>query len=83
MGATSKEILEGRCSPVSAIAWHSSKMGRVCTSPGSSEAIAATNAEDILFFSRFQLAEMLGHQVNIREPNSTVNKIVGCLVTDS
>jgi hypothetical protein len=83
IGATSKEILEGRCSPVSAIAWHSSKIGRVCTSPGSSEAIAATNAEDLLFFSRFQLSEMLGHHVNIREPNSTVNKIVGCLVTDS
>jgi len=83
IGATSKEILEGRCSPVSAIAWHSSKIGRVCTSPGSSEAIAATNAEDLLFFSRFQLAEMLGYHVNIREPNSTVNKIVGCLVTDS
>ena len=58
IGATSKEILEGRCSPVSAIAWHSSKIGRVCTSPGSSEAIAATNAEDVLFFSRFHLAEM-------------------------
>lgn len=26
---------------------------------------------------------MLCHHVNIREPNSTVNKIVGCLVTDS
>ena len=83
IGATSKEILEGRCSPVSAIAWHSSKIGRVCTSPGSSEAIAATNAEDVLFFSRFQLAEMLGHAVNIREPNSTVNKVTGCLVTES
>ena len=26
---------------------------------------------------------MLGYHVNIREPNSTANKIVGCLVTDS
>ena len=83
IGATSRSLLKGECTPVSIVAWNSSKIGRVCSSPGSSEAIAAANAEDLLYFCRFQISEMMGNEVNIRDPNTTVNKIDGCLVTDS
>lgn len=65
------------------MAWHSSKIARVCTSPGSSEAFAAVNAEDLLCFCRFQVAEMRGFPVNIRHPNEVVNSIKGCLISDS
>ncbi len=83
IGISTHKLLEGHCEPVSMMAWHSSKIDRMCTSPGSSEAYAAVNAEDLLCFCRFQVSEMLGFQVNIRNPNEVVNHIGGCLVTDS
>ncbi|CAL1160364.1 unnamed protein product [Cladocopium goreaui] len=55
----------------------------ICRSPGAAEAAAANNREDLLFFARFQLAEMMGARVNVRDINSVVNQINGCLVTDS
>lgn len=45
--------------------------------------MAAVNAEDLLFFARFQFVEMSGFPVNIRQVNHCVNQIRGCLVTDS
>ena len=83
IAAAPRSLLEGACDKVSFLAWHSSKISRVCSSPGASEAVAAVNAEDLMFFARFQLAEMLGHEVNIRRVNETVNQLPGCLVTDS
>lgn len=83
VGITPKSLLKGECTAVSIIAWHSSRITRVCTSPGSSEAFAAANAEDLIYYCRFQLAELLGHPLNIRNPNDLVNKIQGCLVMDS
>ena len=41
------------------------------------------NGEDLLFFARFQLAEMMGATVNVRDINGVVNQISGCLVTDA
>ena len=83
IGAAPKELLTGENVPVSFMLWQSTKIQRVCRSPGASEAAAAVNAEDLLFFARFQLSEMQGNSVKIRSVNSTVNKIVGCLVSDS
>ena len=54
IGLATEGLLHGECEPVSIMAWHSSKIARVCTSPGSSEAFAAVNAEDLLCFCRFQ-----------------------------
>ena len=81
IGASSKKLLDGECVPVSFMLWQSTKINRACRSPGASEAIAAVNAEDLLFFSRFQLSEMMGHPVKIREVNNNVNAVTGCLVT--
>ena len=83
IGAVSHELLQGHCVPVSFMSWHSSKITRVCRSPGASEAAAAVNAEDLLFFARFQLAEMLGFPVRVKSINETVNTVKGCVVTDN
>ena len=71
----------GNCVPVSLISWHSQKSERRCRSPETTEALAAVNGEDSSFYGRFQLAEMLGHPVDVRD--STVNKVMGTLMTDS
>lgn len=54
IGASTKNLLKGSCEVVSLLTWHASKISRVCRSPGASEAVAAVNAEDLLFFARFQ-----------------------------
>ena len=83
IGAASLDLLKGSCEAVSPISWNSSRIQRVCRSPGASETAAAVNAEDALFFARFQFSEMLGHTVRIRAVNESVNRIPGCLITDS
>ena len=83
MGVSSHGLSHGECMPVSFVAWHSQKIERKCRSPGAAEALAAVNGEDVLYYGRFQLAEMLGHEVDVRSINATVNQIAGSLVTDS
>ena len=83
VAAAPEGLLQGRCENISFLTWHSSKIGRICRSPGASEAIAAVNAEDLLFFARLQFVELLGHTIDIRQVNKSVNLIRGCLVTDS
>lgn len=83
VGISSKKMLEGACTPVTFISWHSQKIDRVCRSPGAAEAIAASNGEDCLFYARFQLGEMLGYPVDTRNVHYTVRRIEGCVVTDS
>ena len=45
--------------------------------------MAPVSAEDLLYFGRFQMSEMLGHHFRIQDPNPLVNRVPGCLVTDS
>ena len=83
IGASDLGLLKGQVEKVTLLAWHSSKITRVCRSPGASEAIAAVNAEDLLYFVRFQFQEMLGTKVNVRTLDRTVNLMPGCVITDS
>ena len=83
IGASSMELLNGGFESISPLVWNSSKIQRVCRSPGASEAAASVNAEDALFFCRFQFAEMLGRPIQIRQVNNAVNSITGCVITDS
>ncbi|CAE7454855.1 RE1 [Symbiodinium sp. CCMP2592] len=83
VGAASKEMLKGAIGHVSPIAWHSSRIDRACRSPGSSETQAAVNGEDVLFYIRYEWAEIMGREVNLRDPSRTVATVDGCLVTDS
>ena len=83
ISAAPKSLMSGQCVPVTLLSWQSSKIARVCSSPGASEAMAAVHGEDLLYFCRFQLGEMLGFPLKIQDPNPLVNRIPGCLVTDS
>ncbi|OLQ03384.1 hypothetical protein AK812_SmicGene13705 [Symbiodinium microadriaticum] len=44
---------------------------------------AAVNGEDVLYYIRYQWAEMMGYPVHLREPSRTVAMVDGCLITDS
>ena len=84
VGISSHRLRHGSCEPVTFVALHSQKIGRIFRSPGAAEAAAAeNNGEDLLFFATFQPAEMVGPQINVRNINSVVNQISGCLVIDS
>ena len=83
LGAASQRMSHGECVSVTLLSWHSQKIERRCRSPGAAEALAAVNGEDSLYYGRFQLAEMLGYSVNVKDIDNTVNKIMGTLVTDS
>ena len=81
MGPTS--VLQGNIGGITPISWHSSKIDRSCRSPGSAETQAAVNGEDGLFFARFQWSEMLHGITDLRNHELTVQKVSGCLITDS
>lgn len=72
IGASSLDLLQGSDEPISPLFWQSS-----------SEAVAAVNTEDALFFCRFQWSEMMGHEVDVRQVNHLVNQVAGCVITDS
>ena len=83
LGMASNRLSHGECTPVTLVAWHSQKIERKCRSPGAAEALAAINGEDALYYGRFQLAEMLGFPVDVRNVDQTVNQVPGSVVTDS
>ena len=83
IGMTTREMLQGEVAGVSPVSWHSQKIERMCRSPGASEAMAAVNGEDGLHYARFQWSEMLYGKADLHQPNNTVMKVGGCVVTDS
>ena len=83
VGAASKDLLSGKLCPVSPISWHSSRIDRVCRSPGASETIAAVNGEDLLHYVRFQWSEMVFGRPNLRALDEAVARVSGCVITDS
>ena len=83
VGLGSLEMLRGEVSKVSLVSWHSNKIDRVCRSPGAGETQAAVNGEDILYFARFQWAEFLYGAVDTRDPDATVRRVMGAVVSDS
>ena len=83
LGIASQRMSNGECVDVTLVSWHSQKIERRCRSPGAAEALAAVNGEDSLYYGRFQLAEMLGCPVNVKNIDDTVNQVMGTLVTDS
>ena len=83
LGMAPKSILEGAITGVSPLAWHSQKIDRTCRSPGSAEAQAAVNGEDCLYYGRYEWSELLYGMEDLREPDATVLRTGGCVVTDS
>ena len=83
VGMTTKGIMDGQVCDVSPMAWHSQKIDRTCRSPGAAEAQAAINGEDALYYARFQWSELLHGHEDRHQPDTTVKKVDGCVVTDS
>ena len=83
IGLGPKTMLKGSVGHVSPMAWHSSKVDRVCRSPGAAEALAAVNGEDALYFARYQWSELQNGVKDVRDSLQVVRGTVGCLVTDS
>ena len=83
VGMTTTGIMDGQVCDVSPMAWHSQKIDRTCRSPGAAEAQAAINGEDSLYYARFQWAELLYGHDNRHQPDETVKRVAGCVVTDS
>ena len=83
IGATHQSIGDGAMCAVSPMFWSSSKLQRVCRSPGSAEARAAIDGEDALWLLRYQWSELLGRKPSLRDPDSMIRRVPGLLVTDS
>ncbi|OLP85776.1 Copia protein [Symbiodinium microadriaticum] len=83
IGATDALIMSGQVCDVTPITWHSQKIDRSCRSPGSAEAQAAVNGEDNLYSTRFQWSEMRYGKPDLHAPEHAVERISGCVVTDS
>ena len=76
-------MLQGEVGSVSIIAWHANKIDRKCRSPGAAETQAAVNGEDVLYFARYHWDELIHGSPNPRDPDASVRRIPGTLITDS
>ena len=76
-------MLQGELGRITPVAWHSNRIDRSCRSPGASEAQAAINGEDALYFARYQWSELCYGRPHVRHPDMAVSKVQGCLITDS
>ncbi|CAE7649118.1 RE1 [Symbiodinium sp. CCMP2592] len=83
IGLGPASMLTGDLGKVTPVAWHSNRIDRACRSPGAAEAQAAINGEDALYFARYQWSELVHGRPEVRDPDATVAKVTGCLVTDS
>ena len=83
IGMAPERQFEGHVEKVSPIGWHSSKIDRVSRSPGAAEARSVISGEDYLFHARFQLGEFFDPNPNVFDVDRTVNRVPGCLVSDS
>ena len=83
VGLGPENMLAGAVGAVSPMAWHSSRLDRVCRSPGAAEALAAVNGEDALFFARYQWCELEYGIKDVRDCREVASGIRGCIVTDS
>ena len=83
IGMAPVSLLKGEIHQVTPVSWQSHKIDRTCRSPGSAEVQAAVNGEDQLYYVRYQWAEMLFGGVSTKEPDATVTRVCGAVITDS
>ena len=83
IGLAPTSLLQGEVCPVSVMAWHSNRIDRVCRSPGAAETQAAISGEDLLYYLRYQWGELLHGVADAKDPDSTVRKVPGCVISDS
>ena len=83
VGLGPRSMMSGAVGKVTPVTWHSSKVDRVCRSPGAAEALAAVNGEDALYYARYQWSELEYGMPDVRDAQGCVSKVPGCVVTDS
>ena len=83
IGIGPQDMMQGSVGRVTPVAWHSSKVDRVCRSPGAAEAQAACNGEDSLYYTRYHWSELEYGGLNPRDAEGAVRRTKGCLITDS
>ena len=83
IGMTESAAQQGAVVRVSPMFWRSSKIDRMCRSPGAAEARAAVDTEDNLYLLRYSWAEFCGYEPDVWHPDEHVRMVPGILVTDS
>ena len=83
IGMTESVVQQGAVVRVSPMYWRSSKIERMCRSPGAAEARAAVDTEDSLYLLRYAWAEFMGHEPDLWQPDGHVRLVPGILDTDS
>ena len=81
--ATTPGMSQGEQAAVTPISWRSGRLKRVARSSLAAETQAASEAEEELMLVRMQWKEMLGYDVNLRNPGTEIRSIPGILVTDA
>ena len=84
IGFVHRSMVEGAVSgQVNVMSWGSHKLKRVCRSSLAAEAQALSEAEQELMFLRLQWWEMLGHTVDLNDPEGAAVNVPGILVIDA
>eukprot|EP00439_Symbiodinium_sp_Y106_P029505 s2527_g3.t1 len=83
IGIGPSSMMQGAVGQVTPVAWHSSKVDRVCRSPGAAEAQAAVNGEDSLYYAWYHWGELELGGLDPRDAQGAVRRVKGCLITDS
>ncbi|CAK0829393.1 unnamed protein product, partial [Prorocentrum cordatum] len=82
-GLVPVKILKGDEEDVSLISWKSGKIDRGCRSSVACETRSAVDAEDELFGIKLQWLEILGNNIDWRNPEGILRRLPGAVVVDS
>eukprot|EP00435_Cladocopium_sp_Y103_P011911 s1821_g3.t1 len=84
IGFVHKSMVESQMSgQVNVMSWGSHKLKRVCRSSLAAEAQALAEAEQELMYLRLEWWEMLGHSINLQDPETAAKNVQGILVIDA
>ena len=83
IAATTKDMLCGKRAPLTLVAWKSTKLARKARSSLAAEAQAMSETDQELLFVRLTWAELLGLEVQLRQPESAVSQVPAAVVTDA
>ena len=83
VGLAHRSILDGKRVPVNPISWKCGKLHRVAKSSLSAEIQSLAEGEQELMFCRALWAELLGYQLDLRQPEDATIKVDAALVIDA
>ncbi|CAE7708420.1 RE2, partial [Symbiodinium microadriaticum] len=83
IGIMNRRALEAGSGRVNPVSWRSGKLHRIARSSLSAEAQSLADTEQELFFARLEWREMLGDQLDLRQPESCASKVSAYLIVDA